>query len=319
MGKAKTTTTKTKTNRMPRKKANDTKDTKPKRQQNWMNNSNEDKKEIVVIDRDQEDASVEQFQKTGDLKILEEVYTQRIPTIKSWANKHYYPGLTYSVEDLFEDLSVVFVKAAEKYDKSRGTFNTCLFTFLLNRLKNIKNSKHAKKRLPEEYEGPAIGMVLSLDYPYNTSDGSEVTLKDVIPANEPTETDYVLTNTYMEETLNVLSHNNSDFKSFLSRIGEGNSLVSLIREYKTRKGTIKVSKSQAKRFGSRKCNRMVSNLIKTEVDADFTLLGYEVEGTSRLRYEVELKKTEETDQFMRSLREIRKNKDTYKRRLEGVK
>jgi len=63
----------------------------------------------VAIDRYQEDSAVEQFQKTGDLKILEEVYRARIPTIRSWANKHYYPGLTFSVEDLFEDLSHMFI------------------------------------------------------------------------------------------------------------------------------------------------------------------------------------------------------------------
>jgi len=279
---------------------------------------NGDEKTIVVIDRDQEDTAIEQFQKTGDLKVLEEVYKQRIPTIRSWANKHYYPGLTYSVEDLFEDLSVVFVKAAEKYERKRGTFNTCLFTFLLNRLKNIKNSKHAKKRLPEEFEGPAISMILSLDYPYNTSDGSEVTLKDIIPSNNPTATDFVLTNTYMEETLNVLSHNDQNFKEFLTRIGEGNSLVSLIREYKIRKGTIKVSTAQAKRLGKRKCKKVVASLIKCKVDEDFTLLGYEVEGDSRLRYEIELKKTMETDLFLKSLRELRKNKEVYRKKLEGV-
>lgn len=275
--------------------------------------------DTVVIDRDQEDAAVEHFQKTGDLKSLEQVYKQRIPTIRSWANKHYYPGLTFSVEDLFEDLSVVFVKAAERYDRQRGPFNNCLYIFFENRLKNIKNSRHAKKRLPEDYEGPAIGMVLSLDYAYNASDGSEVTLKDVIPANNPTETDYVLNNTYMDETLNILSRNNPQFREFLGKIGEGNSLVSLIREYKTRKGTVKISKSQAEQFGTRKCSRMVADLIRAEVDGDFKLVGYEVEGTSRLRYEIELKKTKETDQFMRSLRELRKNKEFYQRKLQGMK
>jgi hypothetical protein len=274
--------------------------------------------ETVSIDRYQEDAAVEEFQKTGDLKILEEVYKARIPTIRSWANKHYYPGLTFSVDDLFSDFSVVFVKAAEKYNRSRGAFNTCLFTFLLNRLKNIKNSKHAKKRLSEEYSGPAVGMILSLDYSYNTSDGSEVTLKDVIPSDNPTETDYVLTNTYMDETLNVLSNNDENFKQFLSKIGDGNSLVSLIREYKTRQGTIKLSSDDAKRFSSRKCNRLVTDLIKDKISDDFKLLGYKIEGTSHLRYEVELKRTEETDKFMKSLREIRKNKESYMDKLERV-
>ena len=287
----------------------------------WMNSEDVMEDDAVCIDREQEDIAVAQFQQTGNLKLLEQVYVNRIPTLKSWAHRHYYPGLTFSIDDLYEDLCVVFVKAAEKYDKSKGPFNTWLFTLLLNRLKNIKNSKHAKKRLPEEYEGAAIGMVLSLDYPYNANDGSEVTLKDVIPASNPTETDYVLTNTFMDETLNVLARNNTSFRKFLEKVGEGNSLVSLIREYKIRKGSIKVSLEQAKQFTSRNCKRMVSELLTSKNITEgkgFKLLGYTIEGTSRLEYEIELKKTAETDMIMRSLREIRKNKDVYKKRIEST-
>lgn len=280
--------------------------------------TSEDPLDTVVIDRDKEDADVEHFQKTGDLQVLEDVYKQRIPTLRFWANKHYYPGLTFSVEDLFEDLSVVFVKAAEKYIRSRGAFNTCLYTFLDNRLKNIKNSRHAKKRLPDEYVGPAIGMILSLDYSYNATDGSEVTLKDVIPSSDSQDNDYILNDTYFDETLNVLSKDNEQFKEFLKKIGEGNSLVALMKEYKTRQGTLKITQEQASRFGNRKCTKLVSDLIKEHVNDDFKLLGYEIEGTNRLKYEVELNKTKETDKFMKSLREIRKNKDFYKRKLEYI-
>lgn len=277
------------------------------------------KKEVIIIDREQENRDIATFQKTGDLEILERVFVNRIPTLKSWAQKHYYPGLTTSVDDLFGDLCIVFLKAAEKYDISRGaSFNTCLFTFLLNRLKNIKSSKHAKKRLPDEYEGPAIGMILSLDYSYNTSDGAEVTLKDIIPSCNPNETDYVLTNTYMDETLNVLSNDDPELKTFLSKIGDGNSLVALMREYKLKKGTIKVSRDQAMKLKNGKNKNKVKNLIKQEIDEDFKLLGYEIEGTSRLRYEVELNKTEKTDRFMKSIREIRKNKDIYRDKIAGV-
>lgn len=287
----------------------------------WTTKEDKISKITVCIDRDQEDKAVVEFQKTGNLKVLEEVYKNRVPTLKSWAHKHYYPGLTFSVDDLFEDLSVVFVKAAEKYKHVRGPFNNCLWSFIENRLKNIKNSRHAKKRLPEDYEGPAIGMVLSLDYAYSTGEGAEVTLKDIIPAASPTGTDYVMANTYMDETLNILSRNDPDFRAFLSKIGEGNSLVSLIREYKTRQGMIKLSPDQAKRFGARKCSKMVSDLLKQKniAEGDFKLLGYSVVGKGNLKYEIELKKTKETDIILRSLRELRKNKDIYQKKLEGVK
>ena len=282
---------------------------------------NESEHKTICIDRADENARILEFQKTGDVSILDPIYKNRIPTIKSWAHKHYYPGLTFSVEDLFEDLSEVFVKAARDYDKNRGSFNTCLFTFFINRLKNIKNSRHAKKRLPDNYDGPASGMILSLDYPYNTSDGSEVTLKDVIPSTSPNETDYVLTNTYINETLDILSLNNPTFRDFLLKVSEGNSLVSLIREYKTKKGNINLSLDQAKQLRSRKCSKMVKELLKDKniAEGDFKLLGYSVEGTSRLKYEIELKKTKDLDMIMKSLRELKKNKESYKSKLEVIR
>ena len=96
-----------------------------------------DDKEIC-IDREEENAAVEAFQKSGDMSILEDVYIKRIPTLKVWAVKNYYPGLELTIDDFMEELSIVFVKAANKYNPEKGSFNTCLYTFLTNRIKNIK-------------------------------------------------------------------------------------------------------------------------------------------------------------------------------------
>lgn len=274
----------------------------------------------VIIDRNEEDRDVTTFQKTGDLMLLEKVYKNRIPTIRTWANKHYYPGLISSVEDLFEELSFVFVKAAQKYDSKRGSFNTCLFTFLLNRIKNIKNSKHAKKRVSEEYDGPISGMILSLDYSYNDKDGSAITLKDVIPS--PTSTNdkgYILSGTYFDETINILSSNNPMFKGFLVKISEGGSLASLLKEYKTRRGKIKINRGQAKKIGKRSCKKAVANLIKQNeiVKGDFKLLNYKIDSND-LIYEVEMKKTSETDCIMKTIRDLRRNRGSYIGKIRGM-
>ena len=274
---------------------------------------------IIVIDRVKENEDVIRFQETGDLNILEEIYKNRIPTIRSWANKHYYPGLIGSVDDLVEELSVVFVKAAQKYKKERGSFNTCLWTFFLNRLKNIKSSKYAKKRVSAHYDGPLSGMLLSLDYSYNDSDGAEVTLKDIIPSNPyDHHGEEVTADTVFEETVSILSKGNSVFEEALRKIGEGNSVASLLKAYKSKKGYIKVTPAQATKFRKNRCTQMVTDLIeKKKVCEAFKLVGYDVVGT-RLYYEVELKKSPEADIIMKTIRELRQNKDSYLKRIRGV-
>jgi hypothetical protein len=274
----------------------------------------------VIIDRDEEDRDVAIFQDTGDMKLLEKLYRNRIPTLKSWANKHYYPGLTSSVEDLFEELSFVFVKAAQKYERKRGNFNNCLFTFLLNRLKNLKSSKHAKKRVSDKYDGPISGMILSLDYCYNDKDGSQITLKDILSNPETMDKSYIHRNASFEETINVLSANNPQFKDFLVKVSQGGSLTSLIKEYKTKHGKIKVDSKQAKILSKRKSKKTVYEIIKSNdtFSEEFKVVNYSLDKACHLTYEIELKNTKETDNIMRSLRELKKNKDIYIDKIRGL-
>ena len=279
----------------------------------------EDNSSIIIIDRDEEDRDVIRFQKTGDMKILEKVYRNRIPTLRSWANKNFYPGLIASVEDLFSELSIVFLKAAEFYDKKRGNFNTCLWNFMENRIKNIKSSKHAKKRVSENYTGPLSGMILSLDFPYSDKDGSALTLKDVIPSDASASDNFVLKDTIFDETVTVLSEDNPLFKEFLLKVSEGGSLASLMKEYKTRKGKITLSKQQAHKLAQRKSKKFATSLIRMQKDiqGDFSLSNYTIEG-SELGYEIELKKTTETDNILKTIRELRKNKDAYLNKIKGL-
>lgn len=187
----------------------------------------------IVIDRDQENKDVAEFQKTGNKDLLEKVYLARIPTIKFWAKKHYYPGLTLSEDDLFGELSIVFVKATKHYKITKGSFNTCLYTFFLNRLKNIKSSIHAKKRVSEEYNGPASAMVLSIDYEYVDKSGAEVSLKDVIPSKDPNP--YTLKS--YDDILDLMSNGDVLVKNFLNKVGQGESISTLLKEVKIEHGS----------------------------------------------------------------------------------
>jgi len=170
-------------------------------------------KSAFCIDRDKEDKEVARFQKTGDLDLLDRVYQKRIPTLWNWTHKHYIPGVTCcSKQDLFAEFTVVFVTAAQKYNKKRGAFNTCLYTFLLNRIKNIKGSRYAKKRMPLHYCGPISGMIRSLDYVYNNKDGSEVSLKDTL--TDGSRDGKVPDKLHLEETLDILAPKNETIKGF---------------------------------------------------------------------------------------------------------
>ena len=268
----------------------------------------------VVIDREQEDGDVELYQRTKDKDILNRVYRNRIPTLQFWANKNFYPGLTTSVEDLFGDLSLVFIKAIEKYNKGRGSFNTCLFTFLLNRIKNMKNSQHAKKRISEEYDGPLSSMVLSLDFAYNDKDGANVTLKDILPAaleeNEESMS--------FKEIITLLSKNDPILKDFFNKISEGHSLASLLKQSKIRTGEIQINLSQYDSLKKRRNKILVKNLLieKGIVDGEFTMVDYSL-GCLKVFYTIELKKTPEFVAISRAVRELRNHKEYYIARLKG--
>lgn len=276
-----------------------------------------DKSLFPHLDREQEDSDIIEFQKTQDLKILGEAFKNRIPTIKNWASKNFYPGLVPSVEDLFAELSYVFVKAASKYDKSRGTFNNLLYTYFTNRIKNLKSSKYAKKRKSDEYAGPLNGMLLSLDYSYNAKDDSVLTLKDIIASEETVDRGYISKNVTLAETVSILSSDDPVLKDFFMKLSGGDSMAALLKEYRTKRGEISIDDSNAKRLSRYKCKKLVSDMIKEQVNGDFSLVEYEIDEDNKLHYHIEMKKTEETDKILKALRNIKKNKASIVTRIRG--
>ena len=159
----------------------------------------DEEKEAFQIDRAKEDEDVVRFQKTGDVSIFEKLYANRIPTLKVWAKKYYY--LSDSSDDMYGELTFYFTKAIFKYDKRRGSFNTCLYTFFQNCVRNLRNSKLAKKRRPIDSDPNKIAnYMLSLDYDYNIKDNDGSTLKDVLPS-ETSDKENEIQNIRLEETL----------------------------------------------------------------------------------------------------------------------
>lgn len=273
---------------------------------------------FVKIDRNHEDKLVVAFQKHGDVNVFKEIYYTRIPSLQIWARKYRY--LMESQEDMFGELSLYFTKAVYKYKKDRGSFNTCLYTFFLNCIRNLRMGKLAKKRKSINSDPNSISnLTLSLDYNYNSKDGSASTLKDVI-ANELKNESDADKNIRLEETMNILSEYNPEIKGFLRQLSDGYSLSAVLKECKTKNGRLKISKLEAKRLNTkRRKNKIVSEIIKDKTDHNkgFQVVDYKVVNPNKLDYTIELKKTKESDLILKTIRKFRKDKNLLLSRIEG--
>lgn len=263
----------------------------------------------IFVDRKEEDKAVALYQKTKDPKILRDLYDHRVPTLQNWASKHYYPGLIGGgVDDLFSELSIVFVKAVQKYKPSKGSFNTWLFTLLLNRIKNIKNSRHAKKRTSDIYDGPLNAMVLSLDYIYDEQD-SNGNLHGLLE-DESIDHDVPM---ILKETIGILSEKNPKIKKYLIEIGNGSSLAAVIKESKTKRGYLNLPEQKCFNLRGENKNK-IKDLIKSKIQKDFNLIDYQIK-SKRMYYTIELKKTKESEMIEQGIKHFRKNKEYYCEKL----
>ena len=271
---------------------------------------------FIKIDREQEDKDVIRYQKTGDREIFERLYQNRIPSLQIWARRHHY--LTDSKENMFGELRFYFMKAVLKFKKNRGSFNTCLFTFLLNCIRNLKTGKKAKKRKPEGADPNSMNnFVLSLDYSYgNVDEGDGRSLKDIL-SDKMEDRRGTVDQIYLEETMNVLSNKNHIIKKFLRGLSDGNTLGNMIKTFKTKKGIIKISRKQFKNLSSKKSKKTVIGLIKdhNNIEDKFSLIGYSVHAPNILNYTIEMQKTKESDLIIKTVRKLRRNKESILERI----
>jgi len=282
--------------------------------------SQKDQKEI---DREAESKSVMRYQRTEDLSIMEKLFVDRVPTLWWWANTYYY--LRDSSEDLFSELTPVFMNVVKKYRSHRKCkhgnkivdrhtpFNTYLFTSLNNYIKNELKKKRAAKRKPYGADPNSISnnFLLSLDFNYNRRDGSVTTLKDLVANNH--HSGNFEKKIFFRETLNLLNQQYPGMTDFFDKLGGGCTVTSAIREYKTQEGRIKLNSKQVMKLSHhRRYNLFVSDLIKRRkhIDKTFKLIDYKTE-RRELFYTIEMKKTPITDMILRNIRKIRKKKDVF--------
>jgi hypothetical protein len=263
----------------------------------------------VEINRDEEDADVVEFQKTGDMDLLTKIYNNRIPTLHYWVKMGH--NLSNDNEDLFGELTLRLLKSVYSYDQNRGSFNTLIMNSFLNYLRNLSNSKKAKKRMPIGLDPKHIGhFVLSLDWNYKRGDGeNELTLKDIV-SNKIVTHNQAPHRMSLGETIDLLSNNDNRIKNFLYKMVEGNTLSSILKDYRTKYGKIVVSRSQAHKLNRDNQKRYATRLIKDQkgITERFNLLEYRMK-LNKMEYKIELKKSEDADFIMKTIRRFRKNKD----------
>jgi|SaaInlV_100m_DNA_2_1039680.scaffolds.fasta_scaffold22424_2 hypothetical protein len=274
-------------------------------------------KNVQKIDRKEENKLVTKYQNTDDMSILEDIYIKRIPTLANWALQHYYPGLELSINDFMEELSIVFMKAANKYNIQKGSFNTCLFTYLTNRIKNMKNSTHAKKRRPEYYDGPISGVLLSLDHVYSSDkNGCEKTLGDFLLDKDGGAHSRSVSATNFNETVNALSDGDEVMRTVFSKLGEGLTLSAIIRDFKTLRGDIKITSKESEDLKSNdytNLKEIISKKVKLTND-NFSVTNYKLLDNC-LHYTVEYKDTANSKMIQKKIKNIRKNKEQYLSRI----
>lgn len=272
--------------------------------------------EAFSIDRDQEDRDVVKYQKNGDEILFEKIYNARIPTIKWWTRKYHCVMGSYS--DMEGELRYYFVRAVNAYDKKRGSFNTCLFTFFLNRIRNIITKRASNKRMPKGAKSNLDNFVLSLDYGWDKTK-DEGGIAESAFASKLIDRNFkkISDDMSMTETVSVLSKGNPFLKEVFHRLGEGHTISSVLQDAKTRNGRIKVSRNKLKVLRNKKhCKTMVSKIIKKDVKvkSGFSVIGYKIE-KNKISYVIRLKKTKESDEILRVIRKLRKKRKELMRNI----
>jgi hypothetical protein len=112
-----------------------------------------------------------------------------------------------------------------------------------------------------------------------------------------------------------MSNNNSVVKGFLHKLSLGNTVSSLLKEYRTKTGNIRIDKNAFKHIKSSKEKEiLVSDIIRDnyDINSEFMVIDYDISNKddyNNLSYTIEMKKTNETDTVIKALRRMKRDKD----------
>jgi hypothetical protein len=186
------------------------------------------------IDRKRESELVIEYQQTGDPDILNEVFTNRVPTIRFLASKYHFVA-----EDMDSEFKCVFMKSVLQYanngkgQKSHKSFNTYFYTAVINHVANMLKGKNRKKRTTMESEMNPESVFVRMDDDVD-GDGEGMTYHDVIPD----ESDVWMNNVDVRAVTNYLASRSWILVDFFTDLMNGSSSMSRRREYS---GSVKLS------------------------------------------------------------------------------
>lgn len=131
------------------------------------------------FDRKAENKMIDEWQKTKDNKLLEQIYFNRKDTIDYWAEWKHKEYLKMSKDDFRQELYILFHKAILSYKIKNGDFNTWLFTILTTRIKNLFAKHFVPKRRAERYM-VSLDEKVNMDSNYNDDEDKDLEIAGTI-------------------------------------------------------------------------------------------------------------------------------------------
>jgi len=131
------------------------------------------------LDRKLENQQVLEYQKTKSEELLNTIIQNRLPTLEYFANLKYHDGIRIYVgdkSDLASALKVPLINAINQFKPDLRDFNTLVYTYIENYIRNINSACFAKRR---KNEG-----IFSLDQTVIESQHSTITYEDMVVSKD---------------------------------------------------------------------------------------------------------------------------------------
>ena len=263
------------------------------------NFTEKDKNAFKSPDRKEEDRLVAYFQKTGDKETHNRLFEIRKSTIAVWARK--YAWVCESEEDLYSELSMVWLKCVQKYkyeaemrpvrtkeghlvkdenDKvktifKRTPFNTFIFTSFRNHILNIIKKKYSKKRLDDAGNPIEFGMH-SLDFEYG--DDGEGTSMHELYKDENAEMD--LARISADWIIEEISQGDKQIQQALQKFVNDGYIKDIKTACKVKSGILRLKKYDRDMLisGGMKAHQYLKTMISSSerFETDFQISSYQI-------------------------------------------
>jgi hypothetical protein len=289
------------------------------------NITEEDKIIFKKVDRPKEDLMVQEYQKTGDPKILEELHKIRDPTIWVWARRYAWLD---NIFDMHSEFSMVWLNCVNKYtfeaslryvknkdgsfvfgkDGKKKTvvkktsFNTYMFTALINKARNIIKKRNGIKMLDDD--GNSIEATMkSLDFEYGDEEGN---MHDFICDDSHEE---IISSVSYVDIVRDVAQGDEEISEILLNYAENSKIKGLASACKRHKGVLTLSRqdhSILSQGGEEATNHLMGMIISTGAySKKFRIEGYSV-SAGNVNFEIIMHNSKMLKKVQAAIRECRR-------------